>query len=49
MSRSLKSYPENQRLAVARRRAAVHKDKNALKGLGAWGALDYLNKKGVSA
>lgn len=46
MSRSLKSYPEAQRLAVARRRTANMTVKGALHGLGAWGAMDYLKKKG---
>lgn len=40
MSKGLSSYKESERKAVAERRA-----KSAIKGLGYWGAIDFLNKK----
>ena len=39
MSRSLRSYPVSERLAVAMRRA-----KSKTKGLGYWAALDAIKK-----
>lgn len=40
MSKGLRSYPENQRMAVAMRRTQNPKEK----GNGYWAAVDYLAK-----